>query len=196
MYVKKSLNSRKIAQACALVLTLAAPLAFADAYPGGSGDPNANGLGPTGLVKTVIDSASKYRDVNAALDDGYAPATGCVSGPYGGAQGVHYVRFDLIGDGVLDPGTPEVLLYEPTPWGTMRLAGAEYLTIKEAWHAQNGEFTPPVVGGQHMFLLDEPNRFVIPAAYALRVWAFKKNPTGIFALSNMSVTCEYYSPEG
>jgi hypothetical protein len=78
----------------------------------------------------------------------------------------------------------------------MRLAGAEYLTIKEAWHAQNGDFTPPVVGGQHMFLLDEPNRFVIPAAYALRVWAFKKSPTGIFALSNMSVTCEYYSPEG
>ncbi len=168
-------------------------MAAADA---GSANTTANASAyTTGLVKTVLQSASKYVNISAAVKDGYAPATGCVSGAEGGAQGIHYVRFDLVGDGELNPATPEVLLYEPTRWGNLRLAGAEYLTIKEAWHAKHGEATAPIVGGQHMFLLAEPNRFVIPDAYALRVWAFRQNPNGMFALSNANVTCEYYQPE-
>ena len=57
MHVKKTLNNKKIAQACAqLVLALAAPIAFAHDFPGDS-EINKHGFGPVGLVKTVIDNA-------------------------------------------------------------------------------------------------------------------------------------------
>lgn len=179
---------------CALGLAIAAPLAIADDGADTSDDVSAQHHRATGLVRTVVANTWRFRDIGKALQAGYQRATGCVSGQYGGAQGVHYVRFDLMGDGVVNPATPEVLLYEPTRDGGMRLVGAEYLTFKEAWHGAQGAATAPIVGGQQMFLIDEPNRFVIPPAYALRVWAFKRNPAGIFALSNDRVSCEYYDP--
>ena len=46
-------------------------------------------------------------DVAAAIDAGYGPFLGCVSGTQEGAMGVHYVNTDLVLDGKLDAEHPE-----------------------------------------------------------------------------------------
>ncbi len=161
--------------------------------------PNDNSAGThfpaVGLVKTVLDNTSRYESLRAAKEDGYTLLTGCVAGKMGGAMGVHYARLDLFGDGKVDPATPEMLVYEPTRWGHMRLVAVDYLVFKAAWEAENGAGVPPVVQGQHFMLAGEPNRYAAPAFYLLHVWAYKHNRNGMFAMYNPDVSCEYYEPE-
>ncbi|MGB8717194.1 MAG: hypothetical protein WCD66_12680, partial [Rhodanobacteraceae bacterium] len=160
-------------------------------------------FGAIGIVKTVLDNVSKYQNLHVAMDDGYVLATGCMSGPNGGAMGVHYVRPDLlfsdpsngIFDGMLDASTPEILVYEPTRWGSMKLVAAEYVVIKDAWEAENGVGSVPILEGQHLFFSDAPNRNALPPHYELHVWAFKHNRSGMFAPWNPDVSCEYYDPD-
>lgn len=159
------------------------------------GNKAASHWGATGLVKTVQDNATKYKSLRAAKEDGYTLLTGCVAGMSGGAMGVHYARMDLIGDGKIDPATPEFLVYEPTRWGSMRLVAADFLVFKAAWEAENGEGVAPIVQGQHFMLAGEPNRYAAPAFYLLHVWAFKHNRNGMFAMYNPDVSCEHYNPE-
>ncbi len=183
------MNSKRAVFHAALVALCVSGFAVAD--QGGSN----RGPQAVGLVKTVLDSASKYRNVETALSDGYVPASGCTSGPSGGAMGVHYARFDLIGDGMLDSTRPELLVYEPTRSGRMRLVAVEFITIKAAWEALNGPGVPAILAGQHMMLTGEPNRYTLPAHYMLHVWAFKKNRAGTFAANNPAVLCDFYQPE-
>src|ERR1700742_508481 len=62
------------------------------------------------LVRIVRDATRRFRDINAALGEGYVERFGCVSGSDEGAMGVHLVRFDLVGDPALDPYKPELLV--------------------------------------------------------------------------------------
>jgi len=174
----------------------AALVALCVAGPAWAGQ-HGSSKGPhgVGLVKTVLESASKYRNLETALDDGYLPASGCTSGPNGGAMGVHYARFDLIGDGVLDATRPEILVYEPTRAGWLRLVAVEYVVIKEAWEAINGLDVPPILSGQHMMIVGAPNRYTLPPHYMLHVWAFKRNISGMFAANNPTVRCDFFDPE-
>jgi hypothetical protein len=43
--------------------------------------------------------------------------------------------------------------------------------------------------GKSFMLVPAPNRFGIPAFYALHAWAWKTNPTGAFEMWNPSVLC-------
>jgi hypothetical protein len=71
--------------------------------------------------------------VAVAEAEGYHLLFGCVSGPDSGAMGLHYVNLSLVGDGELDPTRPEIVIYEPTPNGRLRLIGADYLVFADAW---------------------------------------------------------------
>lgn len=144
------------------------------------------------IVQTVRATSRQYRDMSIAIEDGYELATGCVSGSGGGAMGVHYARFDLIGDGILDASTPELLVYEPNRFGNMDLVAVEFLTVKDAWEANNGEGVPPILDGQHTMLVNAPNRYALPSFYMLHVWAFKPNKSGMFAAYNPRATCKHY----
>ncbi len=149
-----------------------------------------------GLVRVVRDATGRYRSLSAAMEDGYVKATECVSGPSGGAMGVHYARFDLFGDGVSDPMHPEVLVYEPTRHGSMQLVAVEYNIFAGIWDAANPGVAPDWMG-QSANYIGFPNRFALPdAIYELHVWAWKHNPAGMFANFNPQVTCEYYDPQG
>jgi hypothetical protein len=97
----------------------------------------------------------------------------------------------LVGDGELDPVRPEIVIYEPTPDGRLKLIGADYLVIAEAWHAKHKE-TPQIMG-QLMHLFESPNRFGLPAFYTLHVWAWKENPTGMFVNWHNNVSCDAFS---
>jgi hypothetical protein len=139
------------------------------------------------LVEEVRRATKPYHDVFAARAAGYAPFLGCVSGAQEGAMGTHFVNGDLVGDGVLDPARPESLMYE-TKEGRLRLLGAEYIVIAEAWDATNP--APPTLLGQSFHYTGSPNRYGIPPFYALHVWAWRQNPHGMFVDWHPHVSCE------
>lgn len=143
------------------------------------------------FIRVVKDATERFRDVSVAEAEGYALDFGCVSGPDLGAMGMHYVNGTLVGDGVLDATRPEIVIYEPLPDGRLRLIGADYLVLADAWHANNT--APPQLGGQLLHLFESPNRFGLPAFYTLHVWAWKENPNGAFVNWHPKVSCEPFS---
>jgi hypothetical protein len=143
------------------------------------------------FVRLVRESTERYRDVAVAEADGYALQFGCVSGSDTGAMGLHYVKGAFVGDDVLDPTRPEILIYEPTPGGRLRLTGADYLVFAETWHKKHTA-TPELLG-QLLHLFESPNRFGLPAFYTLHVWAWKDNPNGTFVNWHPDVSCDGFS---
>jgi hypothetical protein len=83
------------------------------------------------LVRIVRESTERFRDVGVAEAEGYGLLFGCVSGSDAGAMGMHFVNGSLIGDDVLDPTRPEIVIYEPTANGRLRLIGADFLVFAE-----------------------------------------------------------------
>ena len=146
----------------------------------------------TPLAQEVRRATEKYQDVSAATGAGYALFLGCVSSPQDGAMGIHYVNADLVGDGKLDAARPEALMYEPKG-GKLELVGVEYIVIAAAWDGANK--APPTLMGQLFHYNSSPNRYGIPAYYALHVWAWRGNPRGVFMDWNPRVSCDGYVAE-
>ncbi len=144
------------------------------------------------LLKVVRDSTERFKDVSVAEAEGYALMFGCVSGSDFGAMGLHYVNGDLVNKGVIDATLPQIIIYEPTPSGRLRLIGADYLVLADAWDKGHpGE--PPQLMGQLFHLFESPNRFGLPAFYTLHVWAWKENPNGAFVNWHPNVSCQAFS---
>ncbi len=143
------------------------------------------------LVKIVREATERFRDVTAAQAEGYALQFGCVSGSDSGAMGMHFVNGALVGDDVLDPMHPEIVIYEPMPGGRLRLIGADFLVFKDVWDASHT--APPEIMGQLMHLFEAPNRFGLPAFYTLHVWAWKDNPNGSFVNWHPGVSCDGFA---
>ncbi len=135
------------------------------------------------LVLKVRKATERFRDINVALAEGYAPGTPCVSGPNSGAMGVHLINGTLLGKEV-DAETPEALIYEPSPNGRMRLVGVEIITFASDWVDE-----VPVLDGHLLHYVGAPNRYGIPAFYEIHVWAWRNNPDGTFADWNPRVSC-------
>jgi hypothetical protein len=133
-------------------------------------------------------ATAAFHDLSTAQAAGYGLLPGCFEHADGG-MGVHYVRGapgDLVGDGVIDPLTPEALVYEPLPNGNFRLVAVEYVVIKDAWQGAN----PPSMFGQQFSLEPAPNEFNVPADfYELHVWLWQPNPNGMFYEWNPRVSC-------
>ena len=145
-----------------------------------------------GLVRDVRQATQRYQDVTVAMAEGYVSAHSCESGPNQGAMGVHYVNDAFIADDVLDAKRPEVLVYEPRE-GQLRLVAVEFFVDAKQWDATSAG--PPVLGGQLFNYAGAPNRLRLPAHYQLHVWAWKKNPNGIFSDWNPTVSCAEYAGE-
>lgn len=149
---------------------------------------------PSGaFVQIVRQATRRFQDVAVAEAEGYALNFGCVSGPDAGAMGLHYVNMDLVADPTLDPTRPEIVIYEPRPNGQLRLIGADFLVLKDAWHATHAN--PPELMGQLFHLFESPNRFGLPDFYTLHVWAWKDNPSGTFVNWHPKVSCEEFSAQ-
>jgi hypothetical protein len=143
------------------------------------------------FVRIVRESTDRFRDVSVAEAEGYSLLFGCVSGPDVGAMGMHFVNLSLVADGVLDVTRPEIVIYEPLPNGRLRLIGADYLVLAEAWHEKNP--APPELMGQLFHLFESPNRFGLPTFYTLHVWAWKENPSGTFVNWHPKVSCDGFT---
>jgi hypothetical protein len=169
-----------------LALTLAtATLAGAAALaaPSAQADPGAHDqASTTGLVAQIRKTVDPYRSVEAALEAGYAPVSGCESSPAGG-MGVHYMNPAYAG-GPVDPAKPTILLYGPDGNGGLRLLGAEW------WRAYTGpDQDRPMLGGEPFNGPMPGHDEHMPTHYDLHVWTHVANPAGVFAPWNPNVSC-------
>jgi len=145
------------------------------------------------FVKVVRESTERFRDVAVAEAEGYRLLFGCVSGSDYGAMGLHFVNLSLVGDGELDATRPEIVIYEPMANGRLRLIGADYLVLADAWHAKH--LATPELMGQLLHLFERPNRFGLPPFYTLHVWAWKENPNGTFVNWHPKVSCDGFTAQ-
>jgi hypothetical protein len=189
---------KPLTHAVVAALMLVAPAAGASAQDhDGHGAPAStpgqkNTAGQNALVKLVRDATDRFKNVTAIAGpgEGYELAFGCVSGGDFGAMGLHYVNMSLV-DGDLTPDQPEIVLFEPTPNGGIRITGADYLIPAAAWHEKHA--APPQLLGQLFHLFDSPNRFGLDPFYTLHVWAWKDNPNGTFTNWNPAVSCDAFT---
>ncbi len=153
-------------------------------------------------------ATEKYRDVNAALADGYVRdwMDVCETAYHmgldlekHGSMGLHFIRQDLLG--ILDDETrldvtgshtdflrPAVLVYEPKPNNGFELVAIENMVSAEAWQAAGHSEPPSFQGTEYHFTPDDPRMFT-KGRYDLHVWLYRDNPTGMFAQYNPTVTC-------
>jgi hypothetical protein len=113
----------------------------------------------------------------------------CISNGAVGAMGDHFVNGSLL-DEKLDPAHPEALVYATKPGGGFRLAALEYVIFKAKWEEAHGvNAAQPKLFGQTFDFIPSPNRFGLDPFYALHVWLFDRNPSGLFFAWNPKVTC-------
>jgi hypothetical protein len=148
------------------------------------------------LIKKVRDATERFKDVAEAEREGYALSFGCVSGPDQGAMGLHFINMELVGKGIINADKPQIILYEPTADGHLKLTGADFLVDAQQWDA-NVDKThkpgPPELYGQLFHYFESPNRFGLKAFYTLHVWAWKDNPNGAFVNWHPAVSCKLFN---
>ena len=153
---------------------------------------------PSGPVRDLFRAAiatARFHSLDQATKAGYGPFPDgvplheCISSldpKDPGAMGFHWVNGPLLTP-ELDPTKPEVLVYEPDRRGNLHLVALEYVVFKADWDAIHKD--PPMLFGQMFMDSGFPNRYDIPEFYALHVWLWKWNPSGLFAPFNPNVTC-------
>jgi hypothetical protein len=147
-----------------------------------------------GSTAAAARATARFHDLSVAKRAGYGllkdkHGIACIamdSMPAMGAMGVHFAKSALVGDGTLNPATPEALVYAPDH-GTMKLAAVEYVVLRSAWKAAHAG--PPMLFGRRFNFTPAGNRFGLPAYYSLHAWLWKHNPAGMFAMWNPEVHC-------
>jgi hypothetical protein len=117
----------------------------------------------------------------------------CITQPGEGTMGVHLVNTNLL-DATLNAQAPEALVYEPRANGSLKLVATEYVVFQDAWDKAKGapagqHAAPPRMFGRPFDFTGAPNRYGLPAFYALHAWAWKANPRGLFYAWNPKVRC-------
>jgi hypothetical protein len=167
----------------ALALAAAAVVAIpaAASAHGGGGTVDKKGL------RAVKRATAKYRDPAAAVAAGYVPTDLCASDPKLGGMGYHYVNPAHMGDGVIDPLRPEILVYVPTRHGR-KLGAVEYLKPDADQDLKTDGDRPSVLGLPFEGPMPghEPG---MPIHYDKHLWLWKHNPAGRFEPFNPAVRC-------
>lgn len=155
----------KRTQAIALALTL-----LFVSFPFGASASPGNGHG-TGQpqAERIREATAKYNSLIRAVADGYVNINVFVSG-----QGFHYLNQGLL-DGTFDADHPELLVYSPTPEGTLHLVAVEY-AVPLSLSPEAPEGFP---GTDDVWERNET--FGI---WTLHAWAWEDNPAGFFADTN------------
>jgi len=150
-------------------------------------------------IDALRESLARYKDVYAAVRDGYFSTVGCVHYSGGkipghveyakGAMGIHLFNGAYAGP-VPDPEHPPILIYEPVG-NELRLVAVEWFATLDS-----GVKERPVLFGQAFLGPMEGHEPLIPREvthYDLHAWLFKDNPLGLFEPTNPDVNCEDYS---
>jgi hypothetical protein len=144
---------------------------------------------PTGHdLRKARQATKQFRDVEVAKKAGYEQGSECTEDPKYGGMGVHYENAELIADGKLDIERPEVLVYQPTRNGKLRLGAVEYFRAD----ADQDLATDPDRPTLFEMPFDGPmlgHNPRMPIHYDLHVWLYRHNPAGMFAMWNPKVKC-------
>lgn len=145
--------------------------------------------GASGVFADAKHATARFQDVDTAIEAGYTlrlpDLTGatCIEEHGKGGMGVHMVNTSLL-DGVIDANEPEALVYQEKQH-RLKLAAVEYVVFQSAWAGHK----PPSLFGQEFDYVASPNRYGLPAFYALHAWIWKSNPSGILSAWNPKVSC-------
>jgi hypothetical protein len=143
-----------------------------------------------GGTSEAAPATAAFHDLDKAKAAGYTfrlpelSGKTCIAQPGEGGMGVHMVNTQLLDD-TLDPKAPEALVYEERADGTLKLAAVEYVIFKSDWHGSG----TPALFGKDFDEVQAPNRYGLPAFYALHAWIWKPNPSGILDAWNPRVSC-------
>jgi hypothetical protein len=135
-------------------------------------------------------ASARFNSTTQAERGGYGlppggPLHECIASLDGtGAMGFHMINGSLL-DATIDAAAPEALVYAPDEDGKLKLVALEYVVFAEAWTSA----TPPSLFGQEFMFTAAPNRYEIPAFWALHAWIWEGNPSGTFAPFNPAVSC-------
>lgn len=140
-------------------------------------------------------ATARFNSIEQAEQAGYAlppegPLHECIASFDGtGAMGYHLINGNLL-DTTVDPAQPEALVYAPDAQGNLKLVALEYVVFQEPWQAERGPGAmAPMLFGEMFMATDAPNRYEIPAFYALHAWLWTDNPAGTFTSFNPAVRC-------
>ena len=178
-----------------LALALASTLVLGTA-PAAAHDDGESKLSPRAQsqIAQARRATASFHNIEAAFAAGYGPApvvdlkgNACIEQPGQGAMGIHFVNGSLLNVHLREQ-QPQALIYEPIADGSLRLVGAEYIVFKAAW---DGAFPgkTPTLFSQSFNLVPEGNRYGLPAFYALHLWLWRPNASGMFADWNPAVKC-------
>jgi hypothetical protein len=134
-------------------------------------------------LQAAKSASARFHSIVQAKRAGYVRESPCIPG-----EGFHYGNPSLLGDSVLDPKRPELLLYELKPNGKLRLVGVEYFKADADQDLSTVEDRPSLFGRAFdgPMLGHFPGQ---PSHYELHVWLWEPNPNGIFAFPNPNVDC-------
>jgi hypothetical protein len=174
--------------AALLVLALAglATPSASVAHPGGD---HADGGEASHDLERARKATRRFRDVDVARAAGYQAMGPCAEDPKYGGMGIHYGNDELIADGALDVRRPEILVYQPTRSGKLRLGAIEYYQQDADQDLATDDDRPAMFGGMPF---DGPmlgHDAEMPIHYDLHVWLYRHNPAGKFAMWNPRVDC-------
>lgn len=131
-------------------------------------------------IETVRQATAPFRDLAAAGAAGYPTKLPvCVADSTMGGMGHHMIdrsRFDE----KLELERPEMLIYAPVDDGKVELVAVEYVV---PYRAVPSTAKPPRLFGQEL------KRYDRLEYWALHVWAWRRNPAGLFADWNPTVKC-------
>jgi hypothetical protein len=151
-------------------IALLAPLAGCGDDPAGSESRD---------LATLRTLTQPFQSFDAGKGAGYtAPFMGCFSSD-SGAMGIHYQNPSIDLKATPTVTKPPFVMCEPQQDGTMRLVGVEY--VKDA---------PPTDPPPALF----DQQFTYNAGlkiWGLHVWQWKRNPAGLYANWNPTVTCQF-----
>lgn len=155
-------------------------------------DARAAARGASGTVQRQLAelrrATARFHRASEAAAAGHSvlvthPATGdaCLEDPVLGGMGRHMLDPSLV-DGQVEVSAPEVVIYEPSPGGTLRLVAVEYVI---PFDIRGADEAPPVLFGQEF---KQNHTFGL---WALHAWPWKHNPSGMFADWNPTVSCAH-----
>jgi hypothetical protein len=134
----------------------------------------------TNAIDRLRAATQPFQTIDSAVAAGYPRTVAeCLVHEHHGAMGYHHLN-RTYADATLDVERPEILLYERRPDGTYRLNGVEFIVPYRAWSRDS---VAPVLMGQTLHREDNLR------IWYLHVWAWTKNPEGLFANFNPDVAC-------
>jgi hypothetical protein len=137
------------------------------------------GTGTDGAIATLQRVTARYHNLQAALDDDFVLLHPCEARGDEGPVGTVYINIARLMDGVIDPESPDALIYEPAANGALRLVGVEFAIPQAMW---TGAQLPTFLGAT----FQNEDEFGV---YALHAWVWRNNPEGLFAETNPRVSC-------